>query len=64
MRASVQLPAFLITQDEVDSPSHALRAALAERLAGQRSPQGDVGPMPPPGPVMPSEAPALAIPAR
>jgi len=33
MRAAVELPAFLKTRGEANSPSYALRAALAERLA-------------------------------
>ncbi|MCG7361025.1 hypothetical protein MHZ93_07150 [Roseomonas sp. ACRSG] len=33
MRAAVELPAFLKTQNEANSPSYELRAALAERLA-------------------------------
>lgn len=36
MRAAVELPAFLKTQNEANSPSYALRAALAERLASWR----------------------------
>lgn len=36
MRAAVELPAFLKTQNEANSPSYALRAALAERLAPWR----------------------------
>jgi hypothetical protein len=33
MRVAVELPAFLRTRGEANSPSYALRAALAERLA-------------------------------
>lgn len=36
MRVTVELPAFLKTQNEANNPSYALRAALAERLASWR----------------------------
>jgi hypothetical protein len=36
MRAAVQLPAFLLTKEEANSPSYALRADLTQRLAAWR----------------------------
>jgi hypothetical protein len=36
MRAAVQLPAFLLTKEEANSPSYALRADLTKRLAAWR----------------------------
>ena len=36
MRAAAELPAFLKIKGEANSPSYALRAALAERLASWR----------------------------
>jgi hypothetical protein len=61
MRTSVLLPAFLVTRGEATSPSYALRAALAERLAGQRMPTGETGTSRP-CPIPANEPEARAIP--
>jgi hypothetical protein len=64
MRTPAQLPDFLVTRAESTSPSHILRAALAERLAWHPPIIFQTGAMPAQSASPTSEVPALTIAAE